>query len=105
MKITRIAGKQKPLAVENVEMREPLVGDLISAERISGRTDGVAFTAALISQIATFDGANLPPEELESLSSSDFLALSAELDVLGVATSLPESSISSEKESSEKKES
>lgn len=86
MKITKVETK-KPYTPENVELREPLVEDLIAAERISGKLDGVEFTTALISQIGTFDGANLPPEELRRLSSKDFLALSAELDTLGAPIS------------------
>lgn len=87
MKITKVKGAEKPLQIKEVSMREPLVEDLIMAERIAGKVDGVEFTAALLSQIATFDGQPLPPEELRRLSSKDFLTLSGELDRLGVATS------------------
>lgn len=83
MKITREGGKE-PLKFKEVKLREPLVEDLLAAERISGKLEGVAFTTALISQIGTFDGKPQPPEELGRLSSKDFLALSGELDSLGV---------------------
>lgn len=101
MKINRTDGAQKPLIVNSVDMREPLVQDLVAAERISGRVDGVSFSVALISQISKFDGEKLPPEELGRLSSKAFLALSAELDFLGVETLLPELSTSPGKEDSE----
>lgn len=87
MKITKVEGAVKPLEIGEVTMREPLVEDLIMAERIAGKVEGVAFTSALLSQIVTFDGEELPPEEIRRLSSKDFLILSAELDSLGVATS------------------
>lgn len=86
MKITK-KQTEKPLVIKEVEMREPLVDDLIMAERISAKLDGVEYTVALLSQITKFDGKDLPPEELRRLSSRDFLALSAELDSLGVSMS------------------
>jgi len=78
---------ENPLVIKEAVMREPLVEDLIMAERISAKVDGVEFTAALLSQITIFDGASLPPEGLRRLSSKDFLDLSRELDSLGVTMS------------------
>lgn len=63
------------LKFNEVEVREAMVGDLIQAERVAGKPDGVAFVAALLSQVATFDGKKLPPEELHRLSAADMTAL------------------------------
>jgi hypothetical protein len=63
------------LKFETVELREATVGDLIQAERIAGRADGIGFVAALLSQVATFDGQKLPAEELNRLSASDLAEL------------------------------
>ena len=56
------------LQFKEVEIREATVGDLIQAERTAGRADGIAFIAALLSQVALFDGKKLPAEELHRLS-------------------------------------
>lgn len=63
------------LRFEEAEVREATVGDLLQAERIAGRADGIAFVAALLSQVATFDGKKLPPEELHRLSAADLAEL------------------------------
>lgn len=63
------------LKFEEVEVREAAVGDLIQAERVAGKPDGVAFVAALLSQTCIFDGKKLPPEELHRLSATDMNAL------------------------------
>lgn len=63
------------LKFETVELREATVGDLIQAERIAGRADGIGFVTALLSQVATFDGQKLPAEELNRLSASDLAEL------------------------------
>ncbi len=100
MKITKVAGDKKPLSVEEVEIRESVVEDLVTAERITGKTQGFAFLAAVLSQVATFDGQRLPPEDLERLSTKDFLLLAGELGLSDAATSPATSSTSSEKEGS-----
>ncbi len=63
------------LKFETVELREATVGDLIQAERIAGRADGIGFVAALLSQVATFNGQKLPAEELNRLTASDLAEL------------------------------
>lgn len=57
---------------------------------------------ALLSQVGTFDGKPLPPEELERLSSKDFLDISKELDLSNTPILPTGSSTSPEKESSGK---
>lgn len=102
MKVTKIEGSKPSLKVEKVEIRQPLVDDLLKAERIAGKADGLAFMLALLSQVGMFDGKALPPEELERLSSKDFLEISKELDLSDTATLPTGSSTSPEKVSSEK---
>lgn len=73
MKVTK---KQNDLLhFEEVEVREANVGDLVQAERIAGKAEGMAFIVALISQVATFDGKKLPAEELYKLSAADLAEL------------------------------
>lgn len=74
MKITK---KENPetLKFEEVELTEALTGDLIRAERITGKAEGIEYLAAVISQVAVFDGKKLPPEELYGLSATDLTAL------------------------------
>mgnify|MGYP000870775113 CR=1 FL=1 len=86
MKVTKTEGIKPSLKVKEVEIRQPLVDDLLKAERIAGKADGIAFMLALLSQVGTFDGKSLPPEELERLSSKDFLTATGELDLSGAAT-------------------
>jgi len=65
---------------ELVEVREPTAGDLVAAERICGEQAGSTEIAlALISQICTFDGRKLPPEELRGLRLEDFSELASGL--------------------------
>lgn len=73
MKITK--KESTVLKFEEVEVREATVGDLIQAERVAGKPEGIAFVAALLSQVATFDGQKLPAEELYKLSASDLAEL------------------------------
>jgi hypothetical protein len=87
MKVTRVENEVKPLKFDEVAIREPLVGDLILAERISGKTEGYEYAAAVISQIATFDGQSLPPEEIRRIGKTDFLSLLAELEIVDVQPS------------------
>lgn len=73
MKITK--KESTVLKFEEVEVREATVGDLVQAERVAGKPEGIAFVAALLSQVATFDGQKLPAEELYKLSASDLAEL------------------------------
>jgi hypothetical protein len=102
MKITKIESVKPSLKVEEVEIRQPLVDDLLKAERIAGKAEGLAFMLALLSQVGMFDGKALPPEELERLSSKDFLEISKDLELSAAQTSPSESSTSPEKENLEK---
>ena len=58
-----------------VDMREPLVADMVQAHRVSGATEGATFEAALMAQICTFDGKQLAMEDVEALSIDDFFLL------------------------------
>lgn len=49
---------------ENIEVREPLVEDVIEAQRVSGTASGRGYEAALIAQVATFDGKKLLMEDV-----------------------------------------
>lgn len=102
MKVTKIENVKPSLKVDEVEIRQPLVDDLLKAERIAGKADGLAFMLALLSQVGLFDGKALPPEELERLSSKDFLDISKDLELSGTQTLPTGSSTSPEKASSEK---
>jgi len=87
MKLIKALAAKAPLKVEKVEYRDITVADLITAERITGKTEGWAFSAAVASQVATFDGQNLPPEEIERLAKNDFLVLLGALDMDAPETS------------------
>lgn len=78
------------LRPKEVEIIEPLMENVILAERITGKTDGVEFQLALLSQLGTFDGEKLPPEELRRLSMKDFLSIASELLGTDIAALLKE---------------
>lgn len=73
MKITKV--ESNFLQFKEVEVREATVGDLIQAQRVTGKAEGVEFVAALLSQVATFDGKKLPAEELHKLSATNMVEL------------------------------
>jgi hypothetical protein len=64
--------------------------DVILAERVTGKTDGVEFQLALLSQVGTFDGQKLPMEELRRLSMKDFLSIAEQLLGTDIAALLRE---------------
>lgn len=66
---------------EKIEVREPLVADMLEAQK---HGDGIASTAALIAQICTFDGKQLAMEDVQRLPVADFLELQAELTAAGL---------------------
>jgi hypothetical protein len=104
MKVTKV--EQKGIfRPQDVQVREPLVDDLINAERISGKSSGFEFLAAVAAAVCVFDGAAQPAEEVQRLTAKDFLELSDALDISDAPISPNGSSISSEKEGSEKEES
>jgi len=86
MKITRKSAADA-LVFAEVEFREPTVADMLQAERLAGKGEGIEYLVALVSLVATFDGRQLVPEDLRRMSLPDFLQLSQEI---GLAA-LPES--------------
>lgn len=74
MKITTV--KSQTSAYKAIEIREPLVEDIIESQKHDGETKQ---TAAMISQICTFDGVQLTMEDVQKLPLSLFLELQAEL--------------------------
>lgn len=98
MQIVKVPAATPPLKVDKVEYRDTLVGDLIAAEMLTGKTEGWNFAAAVLSQVATFDGQNLPPEEIRRLPQKDFLALlgALELDVPEISPSASFTSLAKE---------
>lgn len=60
----------------NVEVREPLVEDIIESQKHDGDTKQAA---ALISQICTFDGKQITMEDVQKLPLTLFLELQAAL--------------------------
>jgi len=104
MKINKVEGALKPFVPKSVDVRQPLVDDLVTAEVMSGKTQGYEFLASVVSRCCVFDGQAVPPEDVRNLRMSDFLSLTDALGLNGPATSPSESSTSSEKESGEKSE-
>ncbi len=88
------------LTFSEVEIREPLVEDLIQAERIAGSAEGLSFALAVLSQIATFDGKKLPPEDLRRLRVRDFLAFARAMESFGLEELARELLSSQEKQGS-----
>nr|BDD47392.1 hypothetical protein 3 [bacterium] len=80
--------KEKTNAVkyEEIKIRTPKVRDYILAERVAGNNQGIRYSVALLSQICTFDGQQLPAEMIEEMDGSDFLELSGALMDLGSET-------------------
>lgn len=101
MKINKLT-TNNTFAAANVEVRDPLVEDLIEAERMTGKNQGFEFLIAVIARCCTFDGKTLFPDELRKLPSADFLAISESLALVDMKTSPKELSILSEKENSPK---
>lgn len=93
LKITVTESADK-LKVKQVTLREPLVEDFLEAQKYEGE---VAMSAALISQICTFDGKQLTMEEVGKLPLPTFLELTAELNTRGLMGSAVPLSPSSEK--------
>lgn len=66
---------------KTVEVREPLVEDVIEAQKYENDTESAV---ALIAQICTFDGKNLTMEDVQKLPLSDFLDLQNALQEAGL---------------------
>jgi len=88
------------LTFKEIELREPLVEDLIYAERIAGTNEGIKFALAVLSRIATFDGKKLVPEELQKLRVKDFFQLSKSIEAFGLEELAKELLSSQEKQDS-----
>jgi len=88
------------LTFKEIELREPLVEDLIYAERIAGTNEGIKFALAVLSRIATFDGKQLVPEELQKLRVKDFFQLSKSIEAFGLEELAKELLSSQEKQDS-----
>jgi hypothetical protein len=81
----KIKKKQaESFSYNEVEVREPLVEDLIAAERIAGTDQGMKYALAVLSQIATFDGKSLLPEDLRKLRVRDFFGLARAIEGFGL---------------------
>lgn len=80
-----------------VELREPLVGDLIIAEKMA-EDRGAEFVLYLLSRIATFDGREVSPEELKKMRLKDFFLLAKSLEEIGLQELAKELLSSQEKE-------
>lgn len=80
MKIT-IAKSENALQFKEVTVREPLVEDLMEAQKYGSDTQT---SAALVAQICTFDGKRLTMEEVARLPLNSFLELSATLTSRGL---------------------
>ena len=52
---------------DNIEVREPLVEDVIEAQRVAGTASGRAYEAALVAQVCTFDGKKLVMEDVKKI--------------------------------------
>lgn len=96
--------KVETLSFEEVEIREPVVEDLINAERIAGTDQGIKYALAVLSQIATFDGKVLPPEDLRRLRVRDFFELAKAIEVFGLEELAKELLSSQEKQGSQSRQ-
>lgn len=76
--------KGEVLQFKEVILREPVVEDLIQAERMVSKSGGIEFALAVLSRIAKFDGQTLVPEDLRKLRVSDFLNLSKAIESFGL---------------------
>lgn len=83
-----------------VEIREPLVEDLIAAEMLAGTDQGLKFAMAVLCQIATFDGKRLVLEDLQKLRVRDFFGLARAIEGFGLEELAKELLHSQEKEGS-----
>ncbi|MCT4638952.1 MAG: phage tail assembly protein [Bacteroidales bacterium] len=85
MKIT-VAKDEKNY--KEVVIRKGTVEDIIRAAQLAGSTAGeVEQTAALLSVLATFDGQQIPYEEVKKLPFADFLQLQEALTSKGLIMS------------------
>ncbi len=97
----KIKKKETPfLTFNEIELREPLVEDLIHAERVAGSAEGMKFALAVLSRIATFDGKQLVPEDLQKLRVKDFFELSKSIEAFGLEELAKELLSSQEKQNS-----
>lgn len=86
-----------------IEVREPLVEDLIKAERLAGSAEGLTFALTLVSLITTFDGQHLDVDDIKKLPMGFFLKLSQALNQIGLEELAKQLSSSQEKQTSDTK--
>ena len=88
--------KRTAPSFKRIEIEEPTVQDIARAEMLTGRTEGIDFIVALISQIATFDGRKIEYEELRNYPLSFFSQIisSVSEELTQVFQSQPLSSVS-----------
>lgn len=83
---------------ENVEYREILVEDIVASELVSEQKSGSKYEAALISQVATFNGKKLTMEDILRMRSTDFFLLKDSVLYQGQLTELVKQYLSSPQE-------
>ncbi len=93
--------KAEAPAFKEVEVREPLVEDLIKAERLAGSAEGMGFALALVSLITTFDGQHLDIDDIKKLPMGFFLKLSQALNQIGLEELARQLSSSQERQASD----
>ncbi|MGE4402850.1 MAG: hypothetical protein AB7F61_14340 [Desulfobulbus sp.] len=87
-------------AFAEAEVQAVTVNDMIQAERVTGKGEGIAFIAAVIANATTFDGKKQPMEVVAEISAADFFDLLEATGLGALKASLPESSASAGKDAS-----
>ncbi|GHV02966.1 hypothetical protein FACS1894159_11910 [Bacteroidia bacterium] len=85
---------------KTIEVREPLVEDMVEARKFG---DEISAASALIAQICTFDGKKITMEDVQKLPLTIFLDLQLELTRAGLLGSDEMLSLLSVKEDSHTK--
>lgn len=60
---------------QEVEIRKPLVSDSITAEMVTGKTEGSEYFLGLIAECCLFDGKKAVYQEIRNMDEDDFFAL------------------------------
>lgn len=101
MNVRKVAPQKEPFRPQSVDVTVPVVEDLINAERITGKSSGFEFLAAVVASACIFDEERRPVEDVRRMEMSDFLTLTDECGLNGQAISPDTSSTSSGKGSGE----
>lgn len=80
----RVTVRKRNADYKEIVINEPIVEDMIKAEKMSNGDRGFEFAVCLLSLIAEFDGQRLPPEEIKKLPASVFLEISRSFMELGL---------------------